>query len=206
MQLFGRAHSVYVRSIRLALEEKALAYELVHVDPFDPDGVPDWYSPLQPFGKIPALRDGDFELFESDAILRYLEARYPEPALTPLDDPLRLARMTQIMRIMDNHAYPSMVWSVFVPLYNNAPGRMPLEEGLAESRRVLDVLDGLMPGEAFLAGDRLTFADTHFLPAMVLFAAVEPGERMIAEFPHIAGWLERMRVRPSVERTRTPVG
>ncbi len=206
MQLFGRPFSVYVRSVRLALEEKGLAYELVHVDPFGPDGVPDWYPALQPFGKIPALRDGDLELFESDAILRYLEARYPDPALTPADDPAAQARVVQIMRIMDNHAYPAMVWSVFVPLFRDTPGRMPLDQGLAESRRVLEVLDGLMPGDGFLVGDRLTLADTHFLPAMVFFAAVEPGAEMIDEFPRLAGWLDRMRARPSVERTRTPVG
>lgn len=211
MKLFGRPHSVYVRSVRLALEEKGLAYALEPIDPFAPEGVPDGYLEIHPFAKIPAFSDGAVHLFESDAILRYLEARYPDPPLSPADDPVALARMTQVMRIMDNYAYPSMVWSVFVPLYNDGPGRMPLDQGLAQSRRVLEVLDRLTRdrltrGEGFLIGDTPSLADTHFLPAFVLFAAVDPGRRMIEEFPRLSGWLERMRARPSVERTRGPVG
>lgn len=206
MQLFGRPHSVYVRSVRLALEEKGLAYELVHVDPFAPEGVPDWYRDLHPFAKVPAFRDGGVDLFESDAILRYLEARYPAPALTPAGDAAGLGRMTQAMRIMDSYGYPAMVWGVFVTLHNGEPGRMALAPAIEQSRRVLEVLDRLMPGDAFLVGDALTLADTHFLPVFVLFAAVEPGRRMLADFPRLEAWLERMRTRPSVEATRGPVG
>ena len=206
MELFGRAHSVYVRSVRLCLEEKGIAYDLVHVDPFAPEGLPGWYNALQPFGKVPALRDGSVELFESDAILRYLEARYPNPPLMPAGDPVSLGRITQIMRIMDNYAYFSMVWSVFVPFSRDGAGKQPVEEGLARSRRVLEVLDRLMPGESFLAGDSITLADTHFLPAFVLFSGVPPGSEMLAAFPRLDNWLLRMKERPSVLATAGPLG
>ena len=106
MKLYGRPFSVYVRTVRLCLEEKSLAYELVPVDPFDPAGLPDWYADLHPFGKIPAFEDGDVRLYESDAIQRYLEARYPEPPLLPTE-PAALARAVQAMRIMDSYAYPA---------------------------------------------------------------------------------------------------
>ena len=108
IEVFGFAASVYVRSVRLALEEKRLPYALRELDPFQPGGPPDWYRALHPFGKIPALRDAGFELFESDAILRYLEAAYHDPPLTP-PDPRGVARMTQVMRIMDAYGYPAMV-------------------------------------------------------------------------------------------------
>src|SRR3546814_15987322 len=65
-ELYGFAASVYVRSVRLALEEKRLPYTLHEVDPFQPGGPPDWYLALHPFGQIPALRDGDLVLFEWD--------------------------------------------------------------------------------------------------------------------------------------------
>src|SRR3546814_20957580 len=67
-ELYGFAARFYVRSVRLALEEKRLPYTLHEVDPFQPGGPPDWYLALHPFGEIPALRDGDLVLFESDAI------------------------------------------------------------------------------------------------------------------------------------------
>jgi len=203
LELYGFAPSVYVRSVRLALEEKRLPYTLHEVDPFQDGGPPDWYLAMQPFGKIPVLRDGAFELFECDAILRYLEAAYPEHPLTP-PEPQRVARMTQAMRIMDSYAYPAMVWTVFITLARgHERGRLSLDQGLAQSRRILETLDGLMPeGAAFLVGDALTLADTHALPMMVAFAAVEPGAAMIAEFPRIAAWFERMRARPSAATTQ----
>ncbi len=206
MELFGYAASVYVRSVRLALEEKRLPYVLREVDPFQPGGPPDWYRAIHPFGKIPALRDGGFELFESDAILRYLEAAYPERPLTPTD-PQGVARMTQIMRIMDAYGYPAMVWTVFVmEARGREEGWMPLAEGVAQSLRVLETLDRLMPeGAEFLVGDALTLADTHALPMMIYLAETEIGRNVIAEVPRVAGWLARMRQRPSTVATRSPL-
>src|SRR3546814_3547231 len=114
--------------------------------------ISDWSSDVcssdLPFGKIPALRDGDLVLFESDAILRYLEAAHPGHPLTP-PDPAGIARMTQVMRIMDGYGYPAMIWTVFIMLaHGQAQGRMPLPEGLAQSRLVLRTLDRLMPAAA----------------------------------------------------------
>lgn len=202
--LYGFAPSVYVRSVRLALREKGLPYTLHEVDPFRDGGPPDWYRELQPFGKVPALRDGGFELFESDAILRYLEAAYPERPLTPRD-PRRIARMTQIMRIMDGYAYPAMIWTVFIVLARgHEQGRLSMEEGLAQSRRVLEALDRLMPpGALFLVGDALTLADTHALPMLAYFAETDAGRDMIGEHPRLAAWLDRMRARPSAAETRS---
>ena len=204
--LYGYAPSVYVRSMRLALEEKGLPYTLNEVDPFRDGGPPDWYLALHPFGKIPALRDGDVGLFESDAILRYLEAAYPDRPLTPTD-PVGIARMTQVMRIMDGYGYPAMIWTVFVMLARGREqGRLPLEEGLLQSRLVLRTLDRLMPaGAGYLVGDTLTLADTHALPMLVYFAQTEPGAAMLAEFPRLADWLAGMRARPSVAATRSPL-
>jgi len=206
MQLFGFAASVYVRSVRLALEEKRLAYELVEVNPFAEGGPPDWYRALHPFGRIPALRHGGVELFESDAILRYLEAEFPERPLTPTA-PQAVARMTQVMRIMDSYAYPAMVWTLFVALARGREqGRLPMEEGLAQSRLVLDTLDRLMPPDAdFLVGDAVTLADTHALPMMIYLAETGPGRAMLADTPRLSAWLERMRARPSAAATRSPM-
>src|SRR3546814_9876658 len=142
--------------------------------------ISDWSSDVcssdLPFGKIPALRDGDLVLFESDAILRYLEAAHPGHPLTP-PDPAGIARMTQVMRIMDGYGYPALIWTVFIMLARGqAQGRMPLPEGLAQSRLVLRTLDRLMPAAAgFLAGEAIPLADTHTLPLQVYFAQTAPG-------------------------------
>ncbi|NQW12143.1 MAG: glutathione S-transferase family protein [Alphaproteobacteria bacterium] len=198
LDLFGFAPSVYVRSVRLALEEKGLPYTLHEVNPFAEGGAPDWYAALQPFGKIPALRDGAVTLYESDAILRYLDAAYPEPPLIP-KDALAQARMTQIMRIMDHYGYPAMVWGVFVPVVRGGEGRMPYGDAMAMAATVLSELDRLMPeGADFLAGDGLTLADSHAYPSLLYFAEAAPGRAAIAAWPRLDDWLRRMGERPSV--------
>src|SRR3546814_6111137 len=105
--------------------------------------------------------------------------------------------MTQVMRIMDGYGYPAMIWTVFIMLARGqAQGRMPLPEGLAQSRLVLRTLDRLMPAAAeFLAGDALTLADTHTLPMLVYFAQTAPGRAMLREFPRLDAWLAGMRAR-----------
>jgi len=65
--LHGFRYSVYVRVARIALAEKALAYEHVEIDPFAPD-MPTEYLDLHPFRRVPTLVDGDFVLYETGAI------------------------------------------------------------------------------------------------------------------------------------------
>ena len=74
--LYGAPLSPFVRKVRLCLLEKALDYQLEIITPF---GQPAWYRELNPLGRIPALRDGDFTLADSSVICQYLEERYPAP-------------------------------------------------------------------------------------------------------------------------------
>ena len=201
MKLYGRPFSVYVRTVRLCLEEKGLAYDLVPVDPFDPAGLPDWYAELHPFGKIPAFEDGEVRIYESDAIQRYLEARYPEPPLLPTE-PASLARAVQAMRMMDNYAYPAMVWTIFIGESGHGDGAwMPREKAFEISRKVLGELEGWLTDASFLTGEALTLADTHFLPALDLFSMTSIGREMLREHPRVRAWCERLRERPSAIAT-----
>ena len=70
--VFGAPYSVYVRAVRLALEEKAVQYQLVPVDIFATQGPPPEYMARQPFGKIPA-----YQLYEAGAITRYVDDVFP---------------------------------------------------------------------------------------------------------------------------------
>src|ERR1700730_1482262 len=111
--VFGAPYSVYVRAVRLALEEKAVDYELVPVDIFAPSGVPPEHKVRHPFGKIPAFEHGGFRLYEASAIARYVDEAFPGPRLQP-DDPLGRARMNQIISILDSYAYPTRVCDIYV--------------------------------------------------------------------------------------------
>lgn len=105
--LHGFRYSVYVRVARIALAEKGLAYEHVEVDPFAPD-MPIEYLDLHPFKRVPTLVDGDFVLYETEAITRYIDEAFPGPMLQPTE-PRHRARMAQIISVIDSYGYVSMV-------------------------------------------------------------------------------------------------
>lgn len=81
LHLYGADYSVYVRAVRIALAEKEIEYALEPIDIFDAAGPADSYLKLHPFGKIPALHHGDFELFETTAILQYIDEAFGGPKL-----------------------------------------------------------------------------------------------------------------------------
>src|SRR5260370_15039686 len=105
--LHGYRYSVYVRIARLALAEKGVAYDRVEVNPFAPD-VPASYLALHPFGRVPTLVHGDFVLYETAAITRYVDRAFAGPPLQP-DATRSLARMHQALSIVDSYAYWPMV-------------------------------------------------------------------------------------------------
>ncbi|MDX1649506.1 MAG: glutathione S-transferase family protein, partial [Myxococcota bacterium] len=97
LKLIGAGPSPFVRKVRVALAEKGMAYE--H-DPMVPFGVSDEYRRMHPLGKIPTLRDGDKVIPDSSAILVYLEAVQPEPALYP-EEPYARARAVWLEEYAD---------------------------------------------------------------------------------------------------------
>lgn len=123
-RLFGADYSVYVRVARLALIEKGVDHELVPVDVFLADGLPGWYLDLQPFGRIPAFEHGDFRLFETTAITRYVDEAFAGPPLQPSDVKLR-ARMNQILSLLNAYAYRTRSGTFMSKRFQSRNGAKP---------------------------------------------------------------------------------
>lgn len=202
--LHGYRYSVYVRIARLVLAEKGVAHERVEVNPFAAD-VPGEYLALHPFGRVPALVHDDFVLYETGAITRYVDRAFPGPALQPAD-PKRLARMDQIVGVVDSYAYWPLVRQVFVqdvmrPHMGTAGDPQELQKGLDASARALDALETLAAAEPWLTGPDLSLADLH-LGAMIAYFAQSPrGAALLAERPRLSVWWQRLKERPSVAAT-----
>lgn len=88
--VFGAALSPFVRKVRWYLAEQGLDYQLEMVLPFNP---PQWYYQLSPLGRIPALRDGDFELADSSVICQYLAEAHAHPQALYGSDARQRARV-----------------------------------------------------------------------------------------------------------------
>jgi glutathione S-transferase len=208
-RLYGAPYSVYVRSARLALEEKGVAYDLVPVDIFADGGPPAEHLARHPFGRIPAFEHDDFTLYETGAIVRYVDEAFEGSALQPAEVRLR-ARMNQAIGILDSYAYRTLVWDIFVervraPSNGRAGDEAKIAEALPKARTCLQALAAIMGGGPWLAGPALTLADLHALPMITYFALAPEGRTLLGECPPMSRWLEQMRERPSVAATRSPL-
>ena len=203
--LHGFRYSVYVRIARIALAEKGLAYEHVELDPFGPD-VPVEYLALHPFKRVPALVDGDFVLYETEAITRYIDEAFPGPMLQPTE-PRQRARMAQIISVVDSYGYVPMVRQVagervFARFRGRKPDEALIRTGLERSAHVLYALEAITPGDSPIAGGKVwSLADFHLAPMMAYFTAAPEGEGALARHTKLSAWWRVIRERKSFEKT-----
>lgn len=205
--LHGYRYSVYNRVARLTLEEKGVDYDTVEVDPFA-DPVPPDFLKMHPFGRVPTLRHGDFTIYETAAIARYVDAAFPGPPLTPTA-PRALGRVAQVVSIVDSYGYWPMVRQVavqrvFNPLEGEPTDPDDLADGLQKSRKALAALDAIAAeGEALTlgAGGEVTLADLHLAPMIDYFVRAPEGAAALADHPALAGWWAAMAARPSMAAT-----
>jgi glutathione S-transferase len=196
--LHGYHYSVYLRIARLALAEKGVTYDRVEVNPFAPD-VPASYLALHPFGRVPTLVHDGFTLYETGAITRYIDRAFPGPLLQPTGAQA-LARMDQIIGIVDAYAYFPMVRQVFAnavfrPRLGQPADPLEIERGLAASAKVLAALEPLVGDEG------VTLADLHLGAMMAYFVMAPSGADLLARQPRLGTWWRRIGQRPSVATT-----
>jgi glutathione S-transferase len=193
-------YSVYNRIARLALAEKGVAYERAEVNPFDP-AVPAAYLALHPFGRVPTLVHDGFVLYETGAITRYVDRAFPGPSLQP-SDPRALARMDQLIGVIDAYGYWPMVRQVFSHRVFRAAAGRPVDEaevaqGLAGSAKVLAALAALAATDAFLVGPDLSLADLHVGAMVAYFTLAPEGAALLRDYPRLAAWWAKIGQRAS---------
>ncbi len=197
VELFGAPYSVYVRVCLIALAEKHVDHALVPIDVFAESEVKSDLLSLNPFGRIPALRHGEMEIYETDAITGYINEAFDGPALMPEDLRLR-ARARQIMRLADNEVYRHLVWGVYVPWKDGRP-----LEGLSRADLILGELERLS-GERFMAGPAFSLADAYVYPMLRYFSIVPEGMAKLAAHQPLERWLRRMEERESIRKSQFP--
>src|SRR5258708_16888943 len=198
--VYGPAGSTYVWSTRLALAEKGGAQVLVGLG-FD-EHRQESHLARHPFAKVPAFEHDGFQLYETQAILRYIDEGFPVAPLQPTDLH-QFARMSQIMGIVDAYAYPSIVGGI---LFNRmlAPRLgLPVDEAAAaaalpRARLCLAEIARLQGDQPFLIGERVSLADLMVIPLLYYFGRLPEGEAALAEHASLLPWMARMEERQSL--------
>lgn len=202
--VYGARYSTYTRSVLLALAEKNVPFVLEEVDIFG--AAPPGYLERHPFGRIPALDHDGFQLYETGAILRYVDEAFAGPPLQPADRRSR-ARMSQIIGIIDSYVYRAMIWDIYVERSRGVsepgtPDEARIAAAVPRAATCLAAIASLMSESAHLAGVAPTLADLHLVPMLAYFRLTPEGQRLIAGAPAIARWWDAMAARPSVVATR----
>ena len=190
VHLHGYRYSVYNRIARLALLAKDVEHRTIEVDPFAE--LSEAYLRLHPFGRVPALTHGAFRLFETGAITRYVDRAFEGRALQP-GSAAALARMDQVISVVDSYAYRPMVRQVashgfFRPFLGEESRREEVDSGLEASAKVLSFLDGVAGEGLVLGGRDMTLADLHLAPMMDYFVRAEEGRAALSLHPALQAW------------------
>jgi len=197
--IYGSSLSPYVRKVLAFAAEKGIEVDL------QPTGFPDRsaeFCQASPFNKMPAMRDGDFCLPDSTAIVHYLEAKHPEPAMIP-KDPQLLGKTIWFEEFADTIMIAcggKMFFNrIVAPKFLGRPGDLAVADAAErdELPPILDYLERMMPeGEGYLVGDRLTLADIAVASPFANFRHMNT-ELDPKRYPRTIAYAERILDRPS---------
>ena len=154
-----------------------------------------------PNGKLPILEDGDFVLWESNAMLGYIAATADRTDLAP-SAPRERADVDRWLAWHNAHFNPAIRAVAFERVYKQlaglgAPDEANIQQGMTEFAQVADTLDRSLGSKEYLCG-RLTIADFALAPAAALTGSCGLD---FTPFPRAKSWLERMTARESVRKT-----
>jgi glutathione S-transferase len=203
--VFGDPRSSYVRTVRMALVEKGIAYAHEPAAPRTPEIVA-----LNPFGRVPVLRDGEFTVYETSAIVRYIDECFPGPSLLARNARLR-ATMEQWVSVINGHAYDAMVRRyvlqyVFPKGANGAPDRAVIDAAVPDIKSHLDVLDRAYGTGNLLAGAEVSMADLLLAPIVFYLGMFPEGKTLLAAAPNVARAHAWLAERPSFKATMPKLG
>ncbi len=204
VEIIGSSRSTYTRVARIVCEEKGIDYTLTETVL----GAPELFA-IHPFGKMPALRHGDFELCESKAIATYLDRAFPDPQLIPSE--LRLAALTEQWVSLVNTVIDRTLVRTYILAYaapktaDGKPDRSVIEVVTPALREQFKILDKAVAKTGHLVGDQFTFADINLMPILFYMHKLPESAAAFAEATHLAAYYERHAARPSLTRTIPPL-
>lgn len=200
MIVYGASLSPFVRKTLAVAAEKGIEVETRIQSPGSPD--PEFRA-CSPFGKIPGLKDGDFMISDSSAIIAYFEGVKPDPAMIPAE-PRARARTVWYDEFGDTILAAALAKIFFnrivAPKFMNLPGDEVAARSaeLTELPPILDYLEGVVPDVGgFLVGDSVTLAD---IAVASPFANARHLGLDLSKWPRTKAWSDAMLERPSFAR------
>jgi glutathione S-transferase len=205
--VYGIPGSPFLRSVEIVLKEKDLPYRLNAMAPGEHKS--EEYLNRHPFGRVPAFEHDGFSIYETQAIIRYVDDVFPNPPLTPRD-PKERARMNQAIGVLECYYFPKAAapigfHRIIGPRLLGLPSdEVAIAEAMPMARTCFAEFDRMLGDKSYFAGDEVSLADIMLGAQLDLFAACLEGREFISASSGLSNWLERMRARPSFAATEPP--
>ncbi|WP_394847334.1 glutathione S-transferase N-terminal domain-containing protein [Pendulispora brunnea] len=208
MKVYGTDTSACTHKVLTVLEEKGHQAELVFVSVIRGHDKSPEHRKRQPFGEIPVLEDDGFLIYESRAIMRYLDRRLPGPSLTPSD--IRAYGLMEQWISVEQSYVSGPVWTLVrggpvyeiirrspaVDLLPPPPNEAEAAQARGELARAFDIVERTLAAQEYLAGDAFSLAEISWMPYLqYLFAS--HGGHLVTERPNMAAWWQRISTRRS---------
>ena len=201
MKVYGHPASTCTRKVLCLLAEKGVSAEFVMVDIMKGASKTEEHLARHPFGVVPALDDDGFVLYESRAILRYLDAKLEGTSLSPKNLQDR-GRMEQWISVEQSYFSPGAMKAIlevfFAPMKGSTPDPEVIAKGKADAAKALDVIERALVGKEYLAGD-FSLADITYAPYLQYLFDTGAGD-IIKERPNVSAWATRVLGRASWQK------
>jgi len=202
LEIIGVPQSTFVRTVRIACEEKGVAYRLTPAMPHSAAA-----SAVHPLGKIPVMRCGSMELFESKAIATFVDRAFQGPRLFP-EDPELLAKVEQWVSVANAEMFPTIrlyLQSHFFPRTGDGtPDRAAIERVLPRVLEHLQVFERAITPSGHLVGDTFSYADMNLLPVLANLRECPETREMLDQSKCLGKYFDGHSGRASLQATLPP--
>ncbi len=191
IKLYGLELSPPVNRVRLCLNALGAEYEFIRINPLVGETNNDDYLRLNPAGKIPAIDDDGFALFESNAIMKYLCRKYKSDFYP--DDIIAQAHIDKWLDFTAAHLANGVAKVLFNKIVAGLVGatsdEQSMKDGYGFIERFLTVIDKQLATTPYVAGENLTIAD------FCLLGTIDPAEVIEVDmkaYPHVDAWRKKL--------------
>jgi glutathione S-transferase len=198
LTIWGRSNSNNVKKVLWCAEEIGLPYEAIPAGGAFGLTADPAYRAMNPNGLVPTIRDGDFVLWESNAIVRYLAGRYADGTLAPESPTLRASADRWMDWTTSSFAAPFR--DVFWGMVRTPPDQRDMaaiEAGRARCASLLAMVDQALAEQPYLSGPSFGMGDIPLGCFAYAWFAM-PIER--PDLPHLSAWYERLSARPAYRK------
>ncbi len=192
IKIYGNPVSTCTRKVLMTLAETNTPYEMVVIDFAKGEHKQETHLRHQPFGRIPALDDGGFEMFESRAMCRYINDK-ANGKLVPSDIKAR-AKMEQWISIETSEFTPSAMKFVYQYAFHRPQEPSVLEAATKALELTCGVMEKQLAQTPFLAGADFSIADVCFMPYLE-YTVPTPAKEIFAKYPHVMSWWNKLAER-----------